>query len=270
LGFQALSLFLQKLFQMFFILSKVLLFLINPLSWIVALLILALISKKPKRAKRLLFGAFATLILFTNTFFYKEICRQWEVFTPTSELKKHYDVAVVLTGMAEYNNDLKTLSVRRGIDRLWQTISLYKKGRIDRIIISGDNGDLIDKGLHESKQLKEILMLWGIPEQAIITEEKSRNTYENAVESTKIIKRLFPNSEKILLVTSGRHMRRSKASFLKQGLVFDTYSTDLYTGPKRSYTFDEFIVPDSSTLEDWHRLLKEMVGYMAYALTGKI
>jgi uncharacterized SAM-binding protein YcdF (DUF218 family) len=255
---------------MFFILSKVLLFLINPLSWIVALLILALISKKPKRAKRLLFGAFATLILFTNTFFYKEICRQWEVFTPTSELKKHYDVAVVLTGMAEYNNDLKTLSVRRGIDRLWQTISLYKKGRIDRIIISGDNGDLIDKGLHESKQLKEILMLWGIPEQAIITEEKSRNTYENAVESTKIIKRLFPNSEKILLVTSGRHMRRSKASFLKQGLVFDTYSTDLYTGPKRSYTFDEFIVPDSSTLEDWHRLLKEMVGYMAYALTGKI
>ncbi len=210
------------------------------------------------------------LVLFSNTFIYKEVCRKWEVFTPKTALKEHYDVAIVLTGMAEYNNDLKEISVRRGIDRLWQTISMYKQGRISRILISGDNGDLTDKGLHESTQLKQTLVLWGIPEHVIITEEKSRNTYENAVESKKIIDKLFPNSNSILLVTSGRHMRRSRACFLAQGLTFDTFSTDLYTGPKRSYTFDEFIIPDSGTLKDWDGLIKEMVGFIAYKLTGKI
>jgi uncharacterized SAM-binding protein YcdF (DUF218 family) len=255
---------------MFFILSKLLLFTISPFTWLLIALYFAFFSKKSLRAKRAKYCAIFIALFFSNTFVFKEFCRQWEVFgTPPSKVK-HYDVAVVLTGMAEYNNDLQVLSARRGIDRIWQTISLYKSGKIDRILITGDHGYIIDKGLHEASQLKEILIHWGIPEHVIITETKSKNTYENAVESKKIIDRLFPNSKSILLVTSGKHMRRARACFTKLGVQCDPYSTDLYTGPKRSYTFDEFLVPDASTMNDWHGLLKEMFGYVAYDITGKI
>ncbi|MDR0801251.1 YdcF family protein [Fluviicola sp.] len=255
---------------MFFIFSKILLFTISPFIWLLAALYFAFFSKKALRAKRAKYLAVFIALFFSNTFIFKEFCRQWEVFgTPLSSVK-HHDVAVVLTGMAEYNNDLKVLSARRGIDRIWQTISLYKAGKIDRILITGDHGYLIDKGLHEAIQLKEVLVHWGIPEHVIITETKSKNTYENAVESKKILDKLFPRSKPILLVTSGKHMRRAQACFEKLGVKCDTYSTDLYTGPKRSYTFDELFVPDVSTMAEWHGLLKEMTGYAAYDMTGKI
>lgn len=255
---------------MFFILSKILLFTISPFTWLLVSLAICFFSKRALWVKRAKYSALFIVLFFSNTFIFKEICRSWEVFgTPIQEVKK-YDVAVVLTGMAEYNNDLKTLSVRRGIDRIWQTITLYKEGKVDRILITGDHGYLVDKGLHEATQIKEVLVKWGIPEHVIITETKSKNTYENAVESKKILDKLFPNSSSILLVTSGKHMRRAKACFDKQGVTCDTFSTDLYTGPNRTFAFDELFIPDVSTMSDWHTLLKEMVGYVAYDITGKI
>lgn len=255
---------------MFFILSKILLFTISPFTWLLITLAICFFSKKAQWVKRAKMASIFIALFFSNTFIFKEFCRAWELFgTPIEQVKK-YDVAVVLTGMAEYNNDIKTLSVRRGIDRIWQTITLYNEGKVNRILISGDHGYLIDKGLHEATQIKETLIKWGIPEHVIITETKSKNTYENAVESKKILDKLFPNSDAILLVTSGKHMRRAKACFEKQGVTCDTYSTDLYTGPKRSFAIDEFLIPDVSTLNDWHGLLKEMIGYLAYDVTGKI
>lgn len=255
---------------MFFILSKILLFLISPLTWILAGLALAFLSKNVKWKKRGRYTAISCLLLFSNTFFYKEVCRQWEIFGIPLKSVKHHDVGIVLGGMAEYNNDLNTLSLRRGGDRIWQTIRLYKAGKIDKILISGDNGDLTDKGLHEAKQMKETLISWGIPKEDIIAETKSRNTYENAVETRKILRKYYKEYDSFILITSGRHMRRAMACYENQGLHCTPYSTDLYTGPTRYYTFDDFVIPDASTLADWHGLMKEMVGYITYAGTGKI
>lgn len=230
----------------------------------------AFFAKSAKWKKRGKVTAIVCVLFFTNTFIYKECCRQWEVFgTPVKELK-HHDIGIVLGGMAEYNNDLQTLSLRRGGDRIWQAISLYKAKKIDKILISGDNGDLTNKGLHEAQQMKDVLVSWGIPKTDIITETISRNTYENAVETKKILQRSYPHLDSFVLITSGRHMRRALACYEGQELHCTPYSTDLYTGPKRSYTFDECIVPDASTLSDWQGLIKEWFGYIAYAATGKI
>ena len=56
--------------------------------------------------------------------------------------------------------------------------------------------------------------------------------------------------------------------FKKQGFEFDTFSTDLYTGPKRHYYWDQFFVPDTETLYNWNSLIKEWVGYVTYAIMG--
>lgn len=255
---------------MFFILSKIFLFLLSPFTWMIIAGYFAFFSKRQKRQKIGRISLIAISLFFSNTVIFKEFCRQWEVFgTPVMKLKKH-DIAIVLTGMGEYNNDLQTFSIRRGGDRIWQTITLYKKHKIDKILITGDHGYLIDKGLHEASQVKEILVTWGIPEKDILTEEKSKNTYENAVETAKVLKQRLPNAEKLLLVTSGKHMRRSLACFKHAGLNCTPYSTDLYTGPKRAYTFEEYLIPDVSTMSDWNGLTKETTGYLAYWLTGKL
>jgi uncharacterized SAM-binding protein YcdF (DUF218 family) len=181
---------------------------------------------------------------------------------------KKYEVGIVLSGMFEYNSDLDVLSTRRGVDRIWQALTLYKKGKIKKILLTGGSGYVTDRGLNEARQLKEVLVGWGIPEQDIITETKSKNTYENAVETKKILTRSYPHINKCLLITSGQHMRRARAIFEKQGFEFDTFSTDLYTGPKRHYYWDQFIVPDVEVLFNWNGLIKEWFGYVTYAIMG--
>src|SRR3989338_851576 len=162
---------------MFFLLSKLLLFLLSPLTWVIVGLGLTFFSKSARWKKRGKVTAIFCLLFFSNTFIYKEVCRQWEVFgTPINKVK-HYDVGIVLGGMAEYNNDLKTLS-------------------------SGDNGDLTNKGLHEAKQMKAILVRWGIPKEDIITETVSRNTHQNAVETKKVLDKYYPHYKSFILITS--------------------------------------------------------------------
>lgn len=255
---------------MFFILSKILLFLLSPLTWIFIGTGLAFFSRNVKWKKRGRITALFCLLFFSNTFIYKEFCRQWEIFGVPQSQVKHHDVGIVLGGMAEYNNDLHTLSIRRGGDRIWQAINLYKSGKIDKILISGDNGYLLANGLHEAEQMKKVLVEWGIPSSDILTETVSRNTHENAVESKKVLKKYYPGKHSLVLITSGRHMRRALACYEKQQLKCTPYSTDLYTGPTRGYSPEEFFVPDVSTLSDWHGLLKEWFGYVAYSATGKI
>ncbi len=253
---------------MFFILSKALYFFINPFSWILISLAIYLFVKSPKWKKRAKITLISCLLFFSNTFIFLEFERLWEIQgTPISKVKK-YEVGIVLSGMFDYNNDLKTLSARRGTDRIWQALTLYKKGKIKKILITGGSGFVSERGLKESQQLKEVLVLWGIPEKDIITEEKSKNTYENAVETKKILTRSYPHIKKCLLITSAQHMRRSRAIFEKQGFEFDTFSTDLFTGPKRNYYWDQYFVPDVETLFHWNGLIKEWIGYITYDMTG--
>jgi uncharacterized SAM-binding protein YcdF (DUF218 family) len=162
------------------------------------------------------------------------------------------------------------LSIRRGGDRIWQALTLFHKGKIKKLIITGDSGYVTKRGLHEAKQLKEVLVSWGIPQSAIITEEISRNTHENAVETKKMLDRSYPHLKDFLLITSGTHMRRAKGCFEKVNLKCETFSTDLYTGPKQAYYWDQYFVPNLSTFENWNTLFKEWIGYLTYVLVGYI
>lgn len=255
---------------MFFILSKALLFLISPFNWFIFSVIGFFFWKKLPWKNRFKWMAIIIFIFFSNSLIFLEFCRQWEVKGSHISTVKNYDAGIVLTGMAEYNSDLDVLSIRRGGDRIWQALTLYHKGKIKKIIISGDNGYVTDKGLHEAKQMKKVLLEWGIPEKDIITEEVSRNTHENAVETKKLIDRSYPHLEKLLLITSGTHMRRAKGCFEKVGLACDTYATDLFTGPKRNYFWDQYFIPNLSNFENWDHLMKEIVGYLVYDMIGYI
>lgn len=208
------------------------------------------------------------MLIFSNTVIFLEFVRLWEEPGKKIEEVGHYDCAIVLGGMAEWDNSHGRLSLRRGGDRIWQAIHLYHLGKVDRILISGAHGYILDHGLNEAQQFREVLLDNGIPDSAILIEDQSRNTHENAVESKKVLEK-HPEVESILLVTSAMHMKRAKACFKGAGFQdFDYFTTDHYTGEKRGYTFDSFLMPDVSTMADWEKLIKEWVGYVAYAVAG--
>lgn len=255
---------------MFFILSKILSFLVHPFSWILISVAIGLLTKRKKLKKWTLRGAGIAVLFFSNTVIFCEFTRLWEPDgTKISEVG-HYDAAVVLGGMAEYDNNLDRLSLRRGGDRIWQAIHLYHLGKVDKIMIVGANGALFDKSLNEAVQFKSVLADWGIPAADIIIEENSKNTHENAVESKKVLAN-HPEIENFLLVTSALHMRRSKACFENEGFTnFDVFTTDHYTGPSRGYSFEQFIAPNVSIMSDWGKLIHEWVGFVTYAMAGYI
>ena len=112
------------------------------------------------------------------------------------------------------------------------------------------------------------MLLFKFPKDDLLIETKSRNTYENAVETFNVLKKNKFFNKKTVLVTSGLHMRRARATFLKAGIYCSVFSTDNYTQTPRSYTIGQFLIPNVDNFNLWHSLLKEIVGYFFYYLMG--
>lgn len=251
---------------MFFIISKLLSIFLHPFSWLFTLLIAALIVKNKKIKNKLLFITLFTAYFFSNAFIFHGINKLWE-YPPTKKenLKEKYDAAIVLGGMINYNEASEMVDFQENIDRLLAALPMYERGRINKIFFSGGSGSLVDDEL-ESEVAKNWLMEIGIPAKDIIIEKQSRNTYENAIYSTKKLKNLYPNGD-FLLITSSIHMRRSKACFEKAGLEVDIYPVDFMSSPQKYY-FDDLFLPQSQVLGNWQQLLHEWVGYLAYKIKG--
>ncbi|NBP70930.1 MAG: YdcF family protein [Cytophagia bacterium] len=149
------------------------------------------------------------------------------------------------------------------------TAHLYKLGLIKKVILSGGIGKILEKSEPEAIQLKRSLMVMGVPDSVIYTDPSSDNTYENAMESKKIIDSLGIPVGDCLLVTSAFHMRRARACFKKAGMDIDYFTCDFRSSP-RSFTPDILLVPRLEGLLIWQKLLKEWVGMVVYKMVGYI
>jgi len=251
---------------MFFILSKILAFVLSPFLIFYSLFVGGFVVRGEFWKKRLLKLAFAFLLFFSLPMPIKFLISIWETKGEKIEKVEKYEIGVVLSGMVEYNNDFQRLTARRGADRIWQALNLYKTGKIKKILISGGSGYVIKKGLDEANQLKEILILWGIPEEDIISESDSKNTYENALFTTKKLEEIG-YKKRFLLITSAIHMKRAAACFSKQNLHFDVFTTDHYIEQNATFTFDQ-LLPSIHSFVNWEVFLKEFTGYYVYKLQG--
>lgn len=251
---------------MFFIFSKLLIFLITPLVWIIVLLLYSLLSKYPNRKKKCLRWALILAIFFSNSFLFDECSRLWEIPATRFENLKTYDAGIVLGGMSVYDEDLDRAQFFRGVDRLIQTVELYKLGLIKKIIFTGGSGRLLHPEMKEGIYIKRYLLDMGVPESDFIIESESQNTRENAL-FTKVLMDKENIKGNFLLITSAFHMRRSLACFNKVGIAVEPYSTDRYAGP-RKYEFDHLFIPNVSIMEAWETLIHEFVGFVTYKIAG--
>ena len=100
-----------------------------------------------------------------------------------------------------------------GSDRLWYTARLYKAGKAPQVILTGGNVFELEGMQGESWYASQLLTEWGIPRQRLITETKSRTSYENAVNTRPLLEAM--KARRVLLVTSGFHMPRALGVFRK-------------------------------------------------------
>ena len=158
-----------------------------------------------------------------------------------------------------------SLSFGEAADRLTEGLILYRTGRIKTILISGGSGSLKDD-TRESMLAKAFLTEnCGVPDSVVFIDTVSRNTYENAVESKKVM-----NAEGLksaIIITSAWHMRRAEGCFKKVGLYVAIHPTDGLYNIQKFYLSD-LIVPDTRNNVKWENLMHEIVGVIIYKLYG--
>ncbi len=253
---------------MFFFFSKVLTFLFSPLIWFFGLIIWSLKIKDEIKRKRVRIIAFVILYLASNSFFIDEIARAWEPVTPDYyTMNTKYDVAIVLGGIGRIDERQGRVVFGYSGDPIFQTLELYHKGRIGKIMFSGGSGSLTFPDHKEGLYVKKYLQNIHIPDSALLIEYQSKNTHENAEFSKKMLDSLKFNGS-VLLVTSAFHMRRALACFKKAGFKNVTpYITNRMSGP-RKFALDHCFIPSAEPLGIIHVLVHEWAGYLIYKIKG--
>ena len=142
-------------------------------------------------------------------------------------------------------------------DRLWHAARLYRAGKASRIVLSG--GTIRPDERPEAESMRELLLAFGVPLEALIPEDSSRTTAENARETARIL--AGQGIREVILVTSALHMRRARGLFERAGLAVIPAPTD-WEVVDMPFEFAR-LLPHAEALDGSARALKEIVGRWA-------
>ena len=251
---------------MFFLFSKLLAIFLKPLNIILFIGIAALFTREKQRKMRRFCWMLLVLVLFSNQWIINALAKKWETarYSP-EDLEYPYDIGILLGGYSKVNRNTPKGQVSFFLsDRLTTTLQLYKMGKIKRILLSGGAGKLVGRERSEAPLVRDYLLKIGIPDSAILVEDRSRNTRENALFSKEIIDRVLPGA-RCLIITSAWHMRRAQPCFERVGIACAPFGTDFLSENSDGNPF-KWLEPSWSALLKWELLLKEWVGYVVYQI----
>ncbi|MFO1471820.1 MAG: YdcF family protein [Turneriella sp.] len=253
---------------MFFILSKIFAALFLPVTLFFLFLLFVFARRLSGRLRRVCLAVWLVAWFFSTSFGSALLMRPLESRYATvaaHDLAKA-DVVVVLGGMIDAN------SLRGGrpefgsaVDRLTASLEIIIRKKADFILVSGGSGLMLQGGLREGDVLRQYLAAQGFPGEKILSEAVSRNTRENAVESGKII--AARKLQKVVLVTSALHMLRQWRAFAKQarGIPYPSI-----TAQQSAKLAPESFFPSAQGIDDFSTAMREIVGLIAYKLSGYI
>jgi uncharacterized SAM-binding protein YcdF (DUF218 family) len=157
------------------------------------------------------------------------------------------------------------IDVDEGFDRLLHGLRLWRAGKAPLLVFSGGNIPyLTGSSMTEAASLCSLALEYGVDPRAILLEEESRNTYENALYTGRLLRERGLN--RVLLVTSAAHMPRAVAVFRKQGLEVLPAPTDLQVVTRSFNLFQ--LMPGPAALAYSNAAIKEQVGMWIYWLRG--
>jgi uncharacterized SAM-binding protein YcdF (DUF218 family) len=265
----------------FFILSKVVQFCIEPLYWVIVFVFLSLLFlslRKSDLCKRFLLLALLDLLIVGWAPTSELGLRALEDVIPKTSLanfaENNVGGIIILGGAIEGGQialDRGEVSIYSSAERVTKAFELIRKYPDLPFIFSGYSGRINPKGMSEADAFKQLIAEQGLSEKKAHYENQSRNTYENVLYMKPMIQEFGLKNEAgapkpWLLITSASHMYRSVKIFQKQGIDVIPVPVDYQTGNALNWgTFD---LEDGA--HNWSNLLHEVIGIFAYWITGKI
>ena len=157
------------------------------------------------------------------------------------------------------------VSLNEHAERMTKAVEFFNKDNSLKIMFTGHSGSFFKEDWPEYAFAKRFLNEMGVPNEKIILEKQSRNSYENILYS----KDLFNKDEKWLIISSASHMKRvkliAKKLEVKNSLFF--YPVDFQTGKKLSYS--KLVFNFAKGLKYWNIIIHEYVGIASYDLLRK-
>ncbi|AHV91901.1 YdcF family protein [Bordetella holmesii] len=139
---------------------------------------------------------------------------------------------------------------------------LYLAGRAPKVVLSGG---ALEGNVSEAQGMAHRMRQHGVPDSALVLENASRNTYENAALTEDTLR--ANHIDKVLLVTSALHMPRAMAAFSKQGVeVIAAPAPPQIVLPAGSGITPW--IPDTRALDASRSIIKEYAGLLVYWLRG--
>ncbi|MGB3388685.1 MAG: YdcF family protein [Pseudaminobacter sp.] len=256
---------------MFFYLSKIFWFFIQPLNLALFLLLIGIVALFLGRKRLSLAtssGAFLILALGVWTSLGALMLNPLEERFQRPVLPERVDGIVLLGGGLEGAINLARggYELNSGGDRLVETAVLARRFPDARIVISGGTGTLVLEGEGDADTAPRLLSALGVASERLVLENKSRNTFENA-QFTKALVSPKPG-ETWLLVTSAFHMPRSMALFRKADFTVLPWPVDYRTSGVEGIGFARDNPVDS--LRNMTTAIREWIGLVAYWVSGRI
>jgi len=183
----------------------------------------------------------------------------------SSEFKKDWPQAIVVLGggtiigspEAEIGKDILTSDAMK---RVIYAHSLRNTFKVP-FIFSG--GKTFEYGQEpEALTASKLFVSLGLPSERIILETRSRNTWENAKETA-----IF-GFERVVLITSAYHIKRSVYCFNRHGVSVIAAPTDYKCDRGRKYDFVSFL-PTIYSLDNSYLALHEYLGLLIYKVIYK-
>jgi uncharacterized SAM-binding protein YcdF (DUF218 family) len=149
------------------------------------------------------------------------------------------------------------VQITDGVERITQPVALYQQcPNLDLIFTSFGPARAV--GIGEAELAQRFWLSVGVEKGDIKIENKSINTYENAINT----KALLGSKDRYLLITSAAHMRRAHTTFTKVGLKVDPISVDyLWSQSPKFYDFTPL-----HNLQSWRSISHEYIGIAYYHL----
>jgi uncharacterized SAM-binding protein YcdF (DUF218 family) len=256
---------------MFFVLSKSLSFLEQPLNWVFTLMLLATLLAYGRRVTlaRRLYVCGAAIIVMTGVVAAPEVLiKKLEDAYPREAIDiSSCEGAIVLGGA--FDSGLRSLERNQVLlsgagERVTTAVALARLYPKLKILHVGYSGALDERGWSEAERAARFFDEQGVAPGRVLYENQSRDTYENATLSRQV--EGVDATKPWLLITSARHMPRAMAAFRKAGWNVVAWPVDYATGHSVNY-LDFSVLGGASR---WQTVLHELLGLALYRVTGRV
>ncbi len=256
---------------MFFPVSKVFWLLVEPVPFLVGLVILGVFlgfTRFARAGRVVAVAAALALAIGLYTPLGAVLLRPLEdrFPPPPADLSAPAGIIVLGGALEEPKSEARGQPILTGDGaRLTAGLELARRYPTAKLVFTGGSGHFPEDADSEALGVRKFWLSLGAPENQMVFEGRSRNTWENAAFTRDLV--MPKPGEKWLLVTSAWHMPRSVGIFRRLGFDVIPYPVAYRTfGDARDWTEigsfgDRLFMLDFS--------IREWIGLLAYHLTGK-